>query len=81
MTLDEGAIGQDLKVISLEGLPLATARRLESLGMTPGIVVTVLNNKSRGTVIIRLREGRWAMGRTISSAIEVSPMGEVAHEA
>ncbi|MDJ1121317.1 FeoA family protein [Olsenella sp. YH-ols2217] len=72
-TLDQGAIGRSYTVLSFEGLPEATARRLESIGMTPGVVIDVLNNKSHGTVIVRLRETRWAMGRTLSSGIQVEP--------
>lgn len=53
-------------------LPEATERRLESLGMTPGIPIEVLNNKSHGTVIIRLRETRFALGRSITSGIHVT---------
>ena len=69
-TLDRGTIGSSYEVEYLD-LPLATAHRLETLGMTPGTVVEVLNNKSAGTVIIRLRETRYALGRGITSGIHV----------
>ncbi|MEY8436382.1 FeoA family protein [Atopobiaceae bacterium 24-176] len=73
--LAEADVGTDYRFVSFEGLPEATARRLESVGMTCGTRLTVLNNKSRGTVIVRVRETRWAMGRTISSNILVAPAG------
>ncbi|MCH3968660.1 MAG: ferrous iron transport protein A [Atopobiaceae bacterium] len=63
-------------------LPTATEHRLEALGMTPGTTVEVLNNKSRGTIIIRLRETRFALGRGVSSGIHVERTCSVggAHE-
>lgn len=70
MTLDQGVTGSTYEVEYLD-LPGSTAHRLESLGMTPGIPVEVLNNKSHGTVIVRLRETRFALGRGISSGIHV----------
>ena len=76
MTLDQGEMGSVYEVEYLD-LPGATAHRLESLGMTPGIPVEVLNNKSHGTVIVRLRETRFALGRGISSGIHVVPRGKV----
>lgn len=78
LTLDRGVIGETYRVVSMDGLPESTARRLESVGMTAGTHVTVLNNKSRGTVVARVRETRWALGRTITSAIEISrDLGDV----
>lgn len=71
VTLARAAVGGTYRLVSFEGLPEATARRLESVGMTRGTQVTVLNNKSRGTVIVRVRETRWAMGRSISGGIVV----------
>lgn len=69
-TLDGGVMGSCYEVEYLD-LPLATAHRLETLGMTPGTIVEVLNNKSAGTVIVRLRETRYALGRGITSGIHV----------
>ena len=70
-TLDQGIIGQYYQVVSLKDLGEPVARRLESVGMTAGSVICVLNNKSHGTDIIRLRETRWALGRSITSCIQV----------
>lgn len=80
MTLDEGIIGASYEVRDLE-LPAATRHRLESLGMIPGTTVEVLNNKSHGTLVVRLRETRFALGRGISSGIVAVPVAteEVTH--
>ncbi|GJM55173.1 hypothetical protein ATOP_08280 [Granulimonas faecalis] len=73
IALSQAEVGRTYRLVSFDGLPEATARRLESVGMTCGTQVTVLNNKSRGTVIVRVRETRWAMGRSISGGILVEP--------
>lgn len=71
MYLSEGTIGKTYEVLRFENLPLHIERRLESLGMTPGTALDVLNNKSHGTVIIRVRESRYAVGSSITSRISV----------
>jgi ferrous iron transport protein A len=73
MKLDKGVKGATYRVASLDELPVATARRLESLGMTPGILVDVLNTKSRGCAVVRLRKTRYALGRGLTSRIKVEP--------
>lgn len=49
----------------IEGLflPLQTEKRLEALGMTKGTPVEVLNRKRSGTMIVRVRGTRFALGR------------------
>ena len=49
MTLDEGKAGESYTVSRMD-LPEQVAHRLEALGMTLGTRVSVLGNKSRGTV-------------------------------
>lgn len=71
MYLSEGSIGSTYEIISFGKLSPATMRRLESLGMTPGTALDVLNNKSHGTLIVRVRESRYAVGRTITAQIDV----------
>jgi ferrous iron transport protein A len=73
MKLDMGARGETYRVVSLDELPDATARRLESLGMTEGILIDVLNTKSHGCAVVRLRKTRYALGRGLTSRIEVEP--------
>jgi ferrous iron transport protein A len=52
-------------------LPLKIEKRLEALGMTKGTPVVVMNNKSAGTLIIKVRGTRLAIGKGISANIQV----------
>mgnify|MGYP000326206268 CR=1 FL=1 len=70
MTLAEGKIGCDYIVEKLT-LPDQTEKRLQALGMIEGTEISVLNNKNEGTVIIKMRSTRLALGKGISSHIEV----------
>lgn len=74
MKLSEGRIGKSYKILGFESTPVSTERRLESLGMTPGTSVDVLNNKSRGTIILRMRESRYAIGKTVTKHILVEEL-------
>lgn len=71
MTLDKGKTSSVYTVEKVGGLTAETEKRLEALGMTVGTEVTVLNNKSKGTLIIKVRGTRFAIGRGISRCIEV----------
>lgn len=81
MYLSDSIIGKTYKILRFENLPLHIERRLESLGMTPGTALDVLNNKSHGTVIIRVRESRYAVGSSITSHVFVKeiPGPTIAH--
>lgn len=46
-------------------------RRLQALGLNDGTKVTVLNRKKRGALIIQVRGTRLALGKHISSNIEI----------
>lgn len=46
-------------------------KRLEALGMTRGTSVAVLNSKSQGVLIIKVRGTRFALGRNITKNILV----------
>lgn len=46
-------------------------RRLEMLGMTDQVKLTVLNKKNQGAVIIKVRGTRFAIGKEIADAIEI----------
>lgn len=70
MTLDNGQIGATYVVESLL-LPPRMERRLESLGLTRGTTIDVLNNKNAGRMIIKVRGTRLAIGRGISCRIKV----------
>lgn len=47
-------------------------RRLEALGINEGTIVSVLNKKKNGAIIIKVRGVRLAIGKAISTGIFVS---------
>ncbi|MCM1194286.1 MAG: ferrous iron transport protein A [Acetatifactor muris] len=71
MTLYEAQKGGSYCVEELRVEPAVT-RRLQALGLNDGTVINVLNRKKRGALIIQVRGTRLALGRHISSNIEVS---------
>ena len=70
MYLCDGKIGNDYKVEDIK-LPVNMEKRLEALGMTRGTSVAVLNSKSRGILIVKVRATRFAFGRNITENILV----------
>lgn len=70
MTLDNSKILQTYEIQSMQ-LPLNVEKRLEALGMTAGTKILVLNNKSHGALIIKVRGTRIAIGKGISKNITV----------
>lgn len=50
---------------------LDITRRLEALGLNDGTVINVLTRKRNGALIIKVRGTRLALGKHISSGIEV----------
>lgn len=79
MTLFEGECGSEYMV---EGLfvEAALTRRLEALGLNDGTHLSVLNRKRNGAMIIKVRGTRLAIGKHISSYIEVVPVKEEPEE-
>ncbi|MDK2967301.1 FeoA domain-containing protein [Lacrimispora amygdalina] len=77
MKLHEGDIGKTYTVYSVMVKDSIT-RRLEALGVNEMTPVTLLNKKGSGTVIIKVRGTRLALGRKISEGIEIKE--ETAHE-
>ncbi|MBD5471749.1 MAG: ferrous iron transport protein A [Lachnospiraceae bacterium] len=70
MSLFDGIIGKNYEIKGLyveEGI----TRRLQALGLNDGTVITVLNRKKNGALIIRVRGTRLAVGKHISQGIEV----------
>lgn len=49
----------------------AVTRRLQALGLNDGTRIKVLNRKKRGALIIQVRGTRLALGRHLSSNIEI----------
>lgn len=66
----EGVKGNHYEICGL-GAEEALTRRLQALGLNDGTVVTVLNRKKGGALIIRVRGTRLALGRRICQGIEV----------
>ncbi len=54
----------------------AVTRRLQALGLNDGTCLTVLNRKKKGAIIIKVRGTRLALGKHISSGIEVNEITE-----
>lgn len=70
MKLYEGEIGKTYIVYSVK-VKAGITRRLEALGVTELTPVTLMNKKGSGTVIIKVRGTRLALGRKISEGIEI----------
>lgn len=70
MTLREGTIGSSYQVTEIE-LEDKVKRRLQMLGMTKGTEVRVLNNKKSGSIIMKVRGTRFAIGKRIAEGILV----------
>lgn len=70
MKLHEGEIGKTYIVYSVMVDDTIT-RRLEALGVNEMTPVTLMNKKGSGTVIIKVRGTRLALGRRISEGLEI----------
>ena len=70
MTLRQGTIGNKYQVKEIQ-LEDKVKRRLQMLGMTKGTGVQVLNNKKSGSIIMKVRGTRFAIGRRIAEGILV----------
>ncbi len=57
----------------------AIGRRLEALGVNEGTEITVLNKKGSGSVIVKVRGTRLAMGRKIAEGIEAEKERAASH--
>lgn len=62
----------------IEGLFVeeAVTRRLQALGLNDGTRLKVLNRKRKGALIIQVRGTRLALGKHLSSNIEVTEVNE-----
>lgn len=69
-TLDKARVGGRYRVRGIR-LETVVEKRLEALGMTHGALIEVLNGKSSGTVIVRVRGARFALGHGIAAGIAV----------
>lgn len=71
MSLKEGIDQHTYRVSDIQ-LELQVERRLEALGLTPGTLVTVLNNQKKGAMTVKFRGTRFAIGRRIADHIFVT---------
>lgn len=70
LKLNECAIGGRYVVDSVQ-VDEGITRRLEALGVNEGTVVNILNKKGSGSVIIKVRGTRLALGKRLSDGITV----------
>jgi len=70
--LTQAPIGCLLKLESIEG-GQKFRRRLVELGLTPGIVLRVLQD-SGGPMILAVRDSRLALGRGMAEKLSVVPL-------
>ena len=70
MKLNEGEIGKNYVVTGVLAR-MQVARRLEALGVNERTPVTVLNKKGSGSLIIKVRGTRLALGRQIAEGITI----------
>ncbi|HJB06485.1 MAG TPA: ferrous iron transport protein A [Candidatus Enterocloster faecavium] len=70
MKLNQGKITGTYRVIQVN-VQQDLKRRLEVLGMTGGTVLEVMNKKSGGTMIVKIRGTRFALGKRITENVEV----------
>ncbi len=71
MKLNQGEIAGSYQVMKVE-VRQDLKRRLEVLGMTGGTVLEVMNKKSGGTMIVKIRGTRFALGKKITEQVEVT---------
>lgn len=74
-TLWDGSVNSSyvLERILVEDL---LARRLEALGFNEGTKIQILNKKKSGAMIVKIRGTRLALGKHITTLLEVSPFEE-----
>lgn len=70
MHLSDGIVGQ-IYIITEIKLSIDLTRRLEVLGLTHGVSVSILHKKRRGAMIIKFRNTRFAIGRHAAENIIV----------
>lgn len=70
MKLYEGVIGRSY-IVQDVALEERLTRRLEALGVNERTKITVLNKKKSGTLIIKVRGTRLALGQKIADGIKI----------
>ena len=62
--------GEQVVLIQLN-MPKSTVNRLLSLGFTPGVEISIMQNYGRGPMVVNIRGTRVALGRCEASDILV----------
>lgn len=70
MKLIEGTVGQSYEVNDTSLAP-EMERRLEALGLTFGTVISVMNKKKHGAMVIKIRGTRFAVGKNIAENVKI----------
>ncbi|MBP3284216.1 MAG: ferrous iron transport protein A [Clostridia bacterium] len=70
MILTRGKKGQEYRTEQIN-LQENLLRRLEVLGLTEGTVISVVNKNFNGSMIIRVRGTRFAIGKKVAEGIFV----------
>ena len=70
LSLNMASPGEKVKVVSVEA-GRGLSQRLADMGLTPGTLLTVINNHRAGPVLINLRGTRLALGFGIARKITV----------
>ena len=71
MTILEGTVRKSYIVTDIQ-MEENIMRRLEALGINSGTRLQLMNRKKNGTVIIKVRGTRWAVGKDIAEGIGVT---------
>lgn len=71
MTLKQGKNHMTYRVKSID-IELQLERRLQALGLTEGSLITVLNNDKKGSLSVRFRGTRFALGKRIADHIKIT---------
>ena len=73
MTLKQGKNHMTYCVQSID-IELQLERRLQALGLTEGSLITVLNNDKKGSLSVRFRGTRFALGKRIADHIKITEL-------
>lgn len=71
MPLSMVSAGERARVVEVRG-GQGCARRLTSMGLLPGVDLTVVQNAMAGPLIVKLQETRLALGRGMSHRVIVA---------
>ena len=70
MPLSMTSVGQEVVLKAINWGP-KMKKRLESLGLTPGIKISVISNDSNGAFILNVRGSRLVLGGSVTQQILV----------